>query len=41
MRLGLAEAYDHASATMCRNILLPDTAEGMAAFLEKRAPSWA
>lgn len=41
MRLGLAEAYDHASATMCRNILLPDTAEGMAAFLEKRPPSWA
>lgn len=25
----------------CRNILLPYTAEGMAAFLEKRAPGWA
>ena len=41
MRLGLAEAYDQAGAAMCRNILLPETAEGMAAFLEKRPPNWA
>lgn len=40
LRLGLADAYGTAGATMCRNILLPDTAEGMAAFLEKRPPSW-
>ena len=33
--------YATAGLAMCRNILLPDTAEGMAAFLEKRAPSWA
>ncbi|WP_347140858.1 enoyl-CoA hydratase [Paracoccus sp. SSK6] len=41
LRLGLANAYEIASGAMCRNILLPDTAEGMAAFLEKRPPSWA
>lgn len=41
MRLGLAEAYDQAGAAMCQNILLPETAEGMAAFLEKRPPNWA
>lgn len=40
LRLGLAEAYATAGTTMCQNILLPDTAEGMAAFLEKRRPSW-
>ena len=40
LRLGLAEAYATSGATMCRNILLPDTAEGMAAFLEKRPPAW-
>ena len=40
LRLGLSEAYATSGAAMCRNILLPDTAEGMAAFLEKRPPSW-
>lgn len=39
-RLGLSDAYQAAGATMCENILLPDTAEGMQAFLEKRAPNW-
>lgn len=41
MRLGLSDAYATSGETMCQNILLPDTAEGMAAFLEKRPPSWA
>ncbi len=41
LRLGLADAYDSAGAAMCENVLHPDTAEGMQAFLEKRAPSWA
>lgn len=41
MRLGLSDAYAAAGETMCRNILLADTAEGMAAFLEKRPPDWA
>lgn len=40
LRLGLADAYATAGQTMCQNILLPDTDEGMAAFLEKRPPSW-
>lgn len=40
LRLGLADAYETAGAAMCQNILLPDTAEGMTAFLEKRPPSW-
>ncbi|MCZ0962064.1 enoyl-CoA hydratase [Paracoccus benzoatiresistens] len=40
LRLGLADAYASAGEAMCRNILLPDTAEGMAAFLEKRRPAW-
>ncbi|GGF56963.1 enoyl-CoA hydratase [Paracoccus acridae] len=40
LRLGLAEAYAASGAAMCQNILLPDTAEGMTAFLEKRPPSW-
>ena len=39
--LGLAEAYQRTGAVMCQNLILPDTDEGMAAFLEKRAPSWA
>ena len=39
--LSLAEAYRVGGATMCENLMLPDTAEGMAAFLEKRSPSWA
>lgn len=41
LRLGLADAYAATGRTMCDNILLPDTAEGMAAFLEKRPPNWA
>lgn len=40
MRLGLADAYQQAGGTMCENIMLPDTAEGIAAFLEKRSPNW-
>lgn len=39
--LSTAEAYESAGATMCENIMLPDTAEGMAAFLDKRRPAWA
>lgn len=41
IRLGLAEAYDCAGDAMCENIMLPETDEGMQAFLEKRPPSWA
>lgn len=39
--LGLADAYRQTGAVMCQNLMLPDTDEGMAAFLDKRPPSWA
>ncbi|MFT4014058.1 MAG: enoyl-CoA hydratase [Paracoccus sp. (in: a-proteobacteria)] len=38
--LGLAEAYVSSGATICENLMLPDTAEGIQAFLEKRKPGW-
>ncbi|RDW11833.1 enoyl-CoA hydratase [Paracoccus thiocyanatus] len=38
--LGLADAYDTTGAVICENLLLPDTAEGIQAFLEKRPPNW-
>jgi enoyl-CoA hydratase/carnithine racemase len=36
----LREAYDLASETMACNMLLEDAAEGIDAFLEKRAAHW-
>ena len=33
-------AYAHAGAVMVQNMLQPDTAEGIAAFLDKRGPDW-
>ncbi len=38
--MGLAEAYDYASAVMVRNMAASDAAEGIDAFLQKRAPVW-
>lgn len=40
LRLGLGSAYDSAGGTMCANMMLPDTEEGIDAFLEKRQPRW-
>ncbi len=40
LRKGLADAYTQTGQTMCENIMLPDTDEGISAFLEKRPPSW-
>ena len=37
----LAKAYTKATAAMVNNLLTPETAEGIAAFLEKRPPNWA
>lgn len=37
----LAGAYDAAGRVMTRNMLEPDTDEGIGAFLEKRSPRWA
>ncbi len=36
----LADAYAHTGKVMVANMLRDDTAEGVAAFLEKRAPDW-
>ena len=36
----LAEAYDYAAAVMTRNMMARDAAEGIDAFLQKRAPAW-
>jgi enoyl-CoA hydratase/carnithine racemase len=38
--LGLEAAYAYAGQVMARNMLREDTAEGIAAFLDKRAPDW-
>jgi enoyl-CoA hydratase/carnithine racemase len=38
--LGEAEAYEEASAIMTENALCRDAQEGIAAFLQKRAPHW-
>jgi len=39
--LPLTEGYEAAGGVMCANILEPETAEGIQAFLEKRKPDWA
>ena len=36
----LADAYQHATAVMVENMLARDAEEGIAAFIEKRAPVW-
>ena len=36
----VAEAYDYAGAAMVENMMDDDTAEGIAAFIEKRRPAW-
>lgn len=38
--LDLAEAYECASRAIVENMLAADAEEGIAAFLEKRAPNW-
>lgn len=40
LEMPLAEAYDHASAVMTKNMLEAEAAEGIGAFLEKRPPKW-
>lgn len=36
----LPQAYAKAASVMTKNMLLADTAEGIAAFLDKRSPDW-
>lgn len=38
---GLSDAYRQTGTAMCENLMLPETDEGLTAFLEKRAPGWA
>jgi enoyl-CoA hydratase/carnithine racemase len=38
--MSLADAYAFAGDVMVQNMLDPDTAEGIDAFLSKRAPHW-
>jgi enoyl-CoA hydratase/carnithine racemase len=40
LSLPLDQAYALTGAVMVENMLEPDTAEGVAAFLEKRSPGW-
>ena len=41
VELGLAAAYAYTSGVMVRNMAEPDAAEGIDAFIAKRAPVWA
>ena len=38
--MDLAAAYDYALEVMVENMLARDAEEGIAAFIEKRAPDW-
>jgi len=40
IQMPLAQAYEYTGAVMADNMLDTDTAEGIAAFLEKRPPDW-
>ena len=40
LEMGLEAAYAHTGAVMVENMLDRDTAEGIAAFIDKRAPDW-
>ena len=38
--MDLARAYDYAAEVMVENMMARDAAEGIAAFIEKRAAKW-
>ncbi len=40
IELGLVDSYAYAGAVMTKNMMEPDAAEGIDAFLSKRAPVW-
>jgi enoyl-CoA hydratase/carnithine racemase len=40
VELGLADAYRLTADVMVENMLFKDAEEGIAAFIEKRPPSW-
>ena len=39
-QMAQAEAYEYAAEVMARNMMEEDAAEGIDAFLQKRAPRW-
>ena len=40
IQMSLSQAYDYTGAVMVENMLNEDTAEGIAAFIDKRSPDW-
>lgn len=40
LELDLEDAYDYAGGVMARNMMAEDAREGIAAFLDKRKPTW-
>src|SRR5437764_2141117 len=40
LEMGIADAYAHASEVMVKNMMARDAEEGIAAFVEKRQPTW-
>jgi enoyl-CoA hydratase/carnithine racemase len=40
LEMPLAQAYDFASETMTRNMMMADANEGICAFIDKRNPTW-
>jgi enoyl-CoA hydratase/carnithine racemase len=40
LEMGIADAYDHATEVMVKNMMARDAEEGISAFVEKRQPTW-
>jgi enoyl-CoA hydratase/carnithine racemase len=40
LEMGVADAYDHATDVMVKNMMAHDAEEGISAFVEKRTPTW-
>ena len=40
LEMGLSDAYTYASGVMACNFMMPEAAEGVDAFLQKRPPKW-
>ena len=40
LEMGIADAYEHATEVMVKNMMAHDAEEGISAFVEKRQPTW-
>jgi enoyl-CoA hydratase/carnithine racemase len=40
LEMGMSDAYAHASGIMACNFMMPEAAEGVDAFMQKRPPKW-